>query len=64
MAALSAARFNPVLRAFYTRLFQRGKLPKVALCAVARKLLHLAWALVVMQRDFDPNWSAFSQSTA
>jgi transposase len=54
MAALSASRFNPILRTFYTRLLQRGKLRKVALCAVARKLLHLAWALVVKQRDFDP----------
>jgi transposase len=56
MAALSAARFNPRLHAFYTQLLMRGKLRKVALCAVARKLLHLAWALVVKQRDFDPNW--------
>jgi transposase len=61
MAALSAARFNPRLRAFYTQLLQRGKLRKVALCAVARKLLHLAWALVVKQRDFDPNWSPLPQ---
>jgi transposase len=57
MAALSAARFNPLLRTFYSRLLQRGKLRKVALCAVARKLLHLAWALVVKHRDFDPHWS-------
>lgn len=56
MAALSAARFNPRLHAFYSQLLKRGKLRKVALCAVARKLLHLAWALVVKQRDFDPNW--------
>jgi transposase len=39
MAALSAARFNPVLRAFYQRLIAKGKLPKVALTAVMRKLL-------------------------
>jgi transposase len=56
MAALSAARFNPRLHTFYAHLLQRGKLRKVALCAVARKLLHIAWALVVKQRDFDPNW--------
>lgn len=62
MAALSASRFNPVLRAFYSRLLQRGKLRKVALCAVARKLLHLAWALVVKQRDFDPTYSARLQA--
>jgi transposase len=39
MSALSAARFNPVLRAFYQRLIAKGKLPKVALTAVMRKLL-------------------------
>jgi transposase len=54
MASLSASRFNPVLRTFYIRLLQRGKEEKVALCAVARKLVHLAWALVVKQQDFDP----------
>jgi transposase len=64
MAALSAARFNPRLHTFYTQLRQRGKLEKVALCAVARKLLHLAWALVVKQRDFDPNWNLQSQLVA
>jgi transposase len=39
MSALSAARRNPVLREFYQRLIARGKLPKVALTAVMRKLL-------------------------
>jgi transposase len=39
MPALTAARFNPVLRAFYQRLIAKGKLPKVALTAVMRKLL-------------------------
>ena len=61
MTSLSAVRFNPRLRAFYTQLVQRGKLKKVALCAVARKLLHIAWAVVVKQRDFDPNWGQQSQ---
>ena len=39
MAALSAIRFNPELRGFYRRLRRRGKLGKVALVAVMRKLL-------------------------
>jgi len=39
MAALSATRCNPVLQPFYQRLIQKGKLPKVALTAVMRKLL-------------------------
>jgi transposase len=39
MAALSAIRCNPILRAFYQNLIARGKLSKVALTAVMRKLL-------------------------
>jgi len=39
LAALSAARFNPTLRIFYQRLRTNGKPAKVALIAVARKLL-------------------------
>ena len=31
LAALSASRFNPVIRAFYEQLVARGKLKKVAL---------------------------------
>ncbi len=46
MAALSAGRWNPVLRPFYMRLRERGKPAKLAHCAVARKLVHLAWAVV------------------
>lgn len=39
MASLSAIRRNPILRAFYQRLIGKGKLGKVALTAVMRKLL-------------------------
>jgi transposase len=54
MAAASAVRFNPTLKTFYQRLLARGKLKKVARVAAARKLVHIAWAVVVKQRDFDP----------
>jgi len=54
MAALSAARFNPDLVAFNQRLRHNGKPPKVALIAVARKLIGLANTLV---RE-DRTWSA------
>jgi transposase len=39
MAALSASRCNPILKAFYQRLRTAGKAHKVALTAVMRKLL-------------------------
>lgn len=54
LATLTAARFNPVIRAQYDRLRAAGKPPKVARCAAARKLMHLAFAVVTKQRAFDP----------
>jgi len=51
MAALTAARWNPVLRGFYQRLRAAGKPAKVALPAVARKLLVLLNAIL---RDARP----------
>ncbi len=46
MAALVAARRNPVIRAFYGRLRAAGKAPKVALVACMRKLLTILNAMV------------------
>jgi len=46
MAALTAARRNPVIKAFYQRLLAAGKLPKVALVACMRKLLTILNAMV------------------
>ena len=46
MAALSAIRCNPPLRAFYQRLLARGKPKMVALIAVARKLLTILNAML------------------
>ena len=45
----------PVIKAFYTRLREVGKPEKVARCAAARKLLHIAWAVVKKDQPFDPN---------
>lgn len=39
MAAVSAARYNPAIKAFYQRLLSMGKAKKVALTACMRKLL-------------------------
>ena len=39
MAAMSASRFDPRLRAFYEGLRARGKAGKVAIVAVMRKML-------------------------
>ena len=47
-------RSGTSMRASYERLRAAGKLVKVARCAAARKLLHLAWALVTKGQHFDP----------
>jgi transposase len=56
LATLSAARHNPVIKVFYERLRANGKPMKVARCAAARKLLHLAYAVVNNQTPFDPSY--------
>jgi transposase len=54
MAALSAARYNPALRAFSERLRRAGKAAKVRLVAVARKLLVIANAVLRDGRPWEP----------
>jgi len=54
MASLVASRFNPALRETYQRLVEAGKARKVALIAVARKLVTICNAIV---RDEQP-WRA------
>jgi transposase len=56
LATLTAARFNPKIKAHYERLRAAGKPPKVARCAAARKLLHLAYAVVTKGQPFDPHY--------
>jgi transposase len=46
MGAMTAARHNPVLRAFHQRLIEAGKPKLVALIAVARKLLTILNAIL------------------
>lgn len=56
MATLSAARYNPAIKAFYQRLRAAGKPVKVARCAAARTLLHQVWALGSKLQRFDPGY--------
>ena len=51
MGAMVARRHNPVLKAFFERLIAAGKPKKVAIIAVARKLLTILNAIV---RDGTP----------
>jgi transposase len=64
LATLSAARYNPVIKGFYDRLRAAGKPAKVARCAAARKLLHLAFAVATNQENFDPQYQPKRQRQA
>jgi transposase len=57
MGALTAKKHNPNMTGFATRLRDDGKKkPKVVTVAVARKLLHLLYAMDKNQTSFDPNY--------
>ncbi|HXR66191.1 MAG TPA: IS110 family transposase [Ktedonobacteraceae bacterium] len=56
LATLAAVRFNPMIKHFYDHLREAGKPMKVARCACARKLLHIAFAVVKSECAFDPHY--------
>jgi transposase len=53
MAALTASRYNPVIKDFYQRLVTAGKPKKLALTACARKLLVILNAIARAGKPFD-----------
>jgi transposase len=55
MPVLTAVRKNPWLRAYDEGLVARGKLPKVALIAALRKLLHAVYSVATHRRPFVPH---------
>lgn len=57
MATLSAIRHNPVIKEFYQRLLDKGKLKKVALTACMRKLLVILNTMVKTGQDWNPSKS-------
>ena len=52
MAAVAAARFNPVIRALYRRLRAKGKPAKLALTACMRRMITILNAMVKTQRPW------------
>jgi transposase len=61
MACLGAAtRHNPVLKAFYDRLIDKGKAPKVALTACMRKLICILNTMIARRQKWDATRSKVS----
>jgi transposase len=52
--AMSAARYNPAIKALYQRLLARGKPKMVALAAAMRKLLHQVYGVLISRHPYDP----------
>jgi transposase len=63
MPAVTAMRWNPLVKPLVERLQKRGKLPKVILGAVMRKLIHLAYGVLKSGKPFDPNYLQNRQAT-
>jgi transposase len=57
MGALVAKQHNPVIRAFYERLLEKGKPKKVALVACMRKLLMILNSMLRNGSRWDPHHS-------
>jgi transposase len=56
MAALSAARFDPTIKAFYQRLLTAGKPKKLALTACMHKLLTIINAVIKSGQPWNPSY--------
>jgi transposase len=56
MAALTALRHNPIIRALGERLQAKGKGGKRAVVAAMRKLVRLIYGVLKQGKPFDSNW--------
>jgi transposase len=56
----AATQNNPVLKAFYQRLIDKGKEPKVALVACMRKLIIILNTMIARRQKWNPNRYALS----
>lgn len=54
MAALSGARCNPIMKAYYQRLVASGVAPKAAIIAVARRMLGILAAMLRKGETWNP----------
>lgn len=57
MATLSAVRYNPAIKAFYSKLTTAGKVHKVAMVACMRKLLTILNAMVKTMQPWNPDFT-------
>lgn len=56
MAALSAKRYNPVMKSFANRLEKQGKKPKVIIVAIMRKLIVILNTMIRNKTVWNPSY--------
>ena len=57
MAAITATRCNPHVKALYERLLARGKSKMSALGAAMRKLVHLCFGVIKTRKPYEPDYA-------
>lgn len=55
--AITALRCSPFFQAWAEGLLKRGKSKMSVICAVMRKLVHLAYGVLKSGKEFDPQWA-------
>jgi transposase len=55
--AITALRCSPFFQAWAEGLQERGKSKMSVICAVMRKLIHLAYGVLKTGKPFDPEWT-------
>ena len=55
--AITALRCSPFFQAWAEGLLKRGKSKMSVICAVMRKLLHVAYGVLKSEKPFDPQWA-------
>lgn len=58
--AITALRCSPFFQQWAQGLQRRGKSKMSIICAVMRKLLHLAYGVLKSEQPFDPQWAKIS----
>jgi transposase len=54
--AITAIRCSPFFQAWAEGMLKRGKCKMSVICAVMRKLLHIAYGVLKSEKPFDPQW--------
>ena len=61
MPAISAKRWNPIVKVFCDRLLASGHRPMEVVAAAMHKLLHIAFGVLKSGKPFDPHYLAKTQ---